>query len=293
MSSDSTSFPEAESGELRFPESPRVRFSRNPLVEVVCQFRFNPILRISQEPPADFQERIRQEYPEYTREPDRLGAPDDIPEEVLETLARHLRKARNPVHRFATESEQPRTILLSQSFLSVSETGYTDWESFVAATRRVEEVFADIYRPGPYVRLGLRYINKIVPAALGLDACPWSELIRPEFAGVTGTSYVSPFLKESSARALVVVPQVPDGGVLLQHGVQHDEDGSFYFIDSDFFTSSRRNSSDARELLALFNRLAGNLFRSALQERLVRALGPTPLDRIDRTVDAEAYGGDQ
>ena len=50
---------------MPFPDSERVIYQRNPLLEVICQLRFPSILRIDSEAPAVFQERVRKEYPMY------------------------------------------------------------------------------------------------------------------------------------------------------------------------------------------------------------------------------------
>jgi uncharacterized protein (TIGR04255 family) len=52
-----------------FPEAPRVIFRKKPSEEVICQLRFPTILRISAEPPATFQERIRLHYPTFQEKP--------------------------------------------------------------------------------------------------------------------------------------------------------------------------------------------------------------------------------
>ena len=41
----------------------RVKYNRCPLVEVIFQLRFPTILSINSKQPADFQEKIRKEYP--------------------------------------------------------------------------------------------------------------------------------------------------------------------------------------------------------------------------------------
>lgn len=53
---------------LNFPHTPDVRLANSPLVEVVCQVRFPPILRINKEEPSDFQEAVRQRFPELAAE---------------------------------------------------------------------------------------------------------------------------------------------------------------------------------------------------------------------------------
>jgi uncharacterized protein (TIGR04255 family) len=62
-----------------FPDSDRVIYDRNPLIEVICQLRFPPILRVDSEVPARFQEQIRDDFPLLTEE-DFTVLPDLSPE---------------------------------------------------------------------------------------------------------------------------------------------------------------------------------------------------------------------
>ena len=48
-----------------FSQEPRRLLRKNQLMEVICQFRFPEILAISAKPPVDFQEAIRDEFPQY------------------------------------------------------------------------------------------------------------------------------------------------------------------------------------------------------------------------------------
>ena len=51
---------------MPFPEVERVIYARNPLDQVVCQLRFPPILKIDAEIPAGFQDRVREDYPNFS-----------------------------------------------------------------------------------------------------------------------------------------------------------------------------------------------------------------------------------
>ena len=62
----------------------RCIYRSNPLIEVICQLRFPTILSISAREPADFQEGIRQHFPQYKRlqhrpEPHATDAPARVP----------------------------------------------------------------------------------------------------------------------------------------------------------------------------------------------------------------------
>ena len=50
----------------------RCIYHRSPLVEVICQLRFPVILSIDSQPPYQFQEAIRGDYPQFVQRQDNL-----------------------------------------------------------------------------------------------------------------------------------------------------------------------------------------------------------------------------
>ena len=50
-----------------FADRERYLYRKRQLVEVICQLRFPTILSISAREPAEFQEGIRQDFPQYKR----------------------------------------------------------------------------------------------------------------------------------------------------------------------------------------------------------------------------------
>ena len=50
-----------------FSDRERYLYRKRQLVEVICQLRFPTILSISAREPADFQEAIRGDFPQYKR----------------------------------------------------------------------------------------------------------------------------------------------------------------------------------------------------------------------------------
>ena len=67
---------------MPFPESKRVVYQQNPLVEVICQIRFPTILQIGSEEPTAFQNSVRAEYPLY----EKADRPGKLPREISELL---------------------------------------------------------------------------------------------------------------------------------------------------------------------------------------------------------------
>ena len=55
-----------------FSNQPRKFYRRSPLIEVICQLRFPDILKIEAHEPADFQDAIRQVYPQYAKRIEQL-----------------------------------------------------------------------------------------------------------------------------------------------------------------------------------------------------------------------------
>jgi uncharacterized protein (TIGR04255 family) len=254
---------------MPFPESPRVVYEHNPLTQVVTQLQFPSILSISA-PPVEFQERIRANYPIYKREVAAV-----MPEEiagVLQKLNIDL-GVQGTRHSFSTEDGK-RELSLTQDFLALREERYTRWEHFFAELQAARGAVEELYRPALYSRVGLRYINEIDRAALGLADTPWSSLLNPALVGILGDARIVADVAELVSVTLVKLTGVPGGAVQLRHGLQADK----YVIDADFFTTERSATDDIYSTLALFNRTSGNLFRWAISPILSAALRPAAVD---------------
>ena len=50
-----------------YATQPHCRYGKPPVVEVICQLRFPEILAVSEKLPVDFQEAVRQMFPQYQR----------------------------------------------------------------------------------------------------------------------------------------------------------------------------------------------------------------------------------
>lgn len=53
---------------INFPHKDEIPLSSPPLIEVVCQVRFPPILQIAKEVPSEFQEGVRHRFPQLELE---------------------------------------------------------------------------------------------------------------------------------------------------------------------------------------------------------------------------------
>ena len=70
---------------MLFSDRPRTHYEKTLAHEVICQLRFPTILSINNVEPADFQERIREDFPQYARKQDVLSLPSPTTTSSLRT----------------------------------------------------------------------------------------------------------------------------------------------------------------------------------------------------------------
>lgn len=257
---------------MPFPASPREIYGNNPLAEVIGQIRYPALLEIAANSPAQFQNALRADYPWYERKSP--GLPKEL-SDLLAGLPLPLPPVpQQPEHHFFTE-DRNRSISLTQEFIALSEKGYGRWEDFRGNMEFAEQVFRATYSPAFYTRIGLRYINRLVRDAYGLDDAPWLELLNPSFIGLPGNAELAKYVQEFRTVAELKIPDVAGGIVKVQHGLAEDQSGGqTYLIDADFQTNARSSPEDAFATLDRFNRWGGHLFRWAISRKLRDSLVP-------------------
>jgi len=161
---------------MLFSDHPRTHYRNAPAHEVICQLRFPSILTNSVEP-ADFQEAIRAEFPQYARRQDAappritgLGSPNPKVEQ------------QPPVtnHNFVSEDNQWK-LNLTKDFIALSTLHYPGWEEFARQLDKPLAAFIRLYKPAYFQRVGLRYVNIFSRARLGLEGARWAELFSPAY----------------------------------------------------------------------------------------------------------------
>jgi uncharacterized protein (TIGR04255 family) len=251
---------------VRFPETTREVYETTPTVEVICQLRFPVILAIGTEPPAAFQDAIRQHFPVYRR--------DDGPA-VPPQLAQLIGQLPFPVgpeattHWFET-ADAARSIALGSQFVAVSERSYTEWSDLRPKIELALDALCNVYRPAFFERIGLRYRDAIDRQRLDLGERRWDELIKPPLAGLLGAEEaIQRDVREAGYTAVLSLDEPPNASVVLQAGLEaHDR----FIIDADFFLEERKERDDATLALDNFNVEAGRLFRWAIRDPVRQAL---------------------
>jgi len=157
---------------MLFSDRPRAQYPNHQLHEVICQLRFPTILSINSTEPADFQEMIRDAFPQYIR---RQEAPNAIAP---------TQQAPAPVSNYHFFSADGKWKLnLTRDFIALSTLRYTGWEDFARHLDRPLAAFIQLYKPAYFQRVGLRYLNLFSRKRLGLEDAAWADLFAPAYLG--------------------------------------------------------------------------------------------------------------
>ena len=260
---------------MLFVEHPRCRYTRSPLVEVICQLRFPTILSIDAKEPADFQETIRHAFPRYAVKKDQpapritgLGTPQPKVAQVP------------PVNNYTFISEDGFWKLnLTKDFISLSTLRYTCWEDFASQLDKALASFIQIYQPDAFSRVGLRYVNAFSRKALGLTDLLWDDLIQTPYIGILGEPDVDE--KEVTKCSVDIEKRLPEDCRLKVHagpgllGARGKQDPEPRFIlDQDLSCSGSLPIDQVAARLEKLHGYAGQLFHGAITDELHNAMGP-------------------
>ncbi len=260
---------------MPFPETNRVIYEKNPLDQVICQLRFPTVLRIDTEPPAKFQDMIRNQYPNFREVQPSIP---ELPKEIVKILGSESPfRIGNAVYEFVSADELWK-ISLSRDFIALTAFKYKKWEDFKEHFKKPIEALVDIYKPSFYTRIGLRYRDVIQRSKLDLTNMKWSDLLKTHIAGELSTPDVMENIMHRACDVLICLRE-HSGLVHLQHGLGKDSESNepVYIIDSDFYTDNKTEIANAAQILDYFNKQAARLFRWCISERLHNAMDPRPI----------------
>ncbi len=258
---------------MPIPTSERIEYATNPIIEVICQLNFPTILKIDSELPVNYQERIRDQYPNFQESRTKIdfsvtnNKQSDTEEQELPTVPSKTLVS------FSFGSEDgTRKVVLTREFLAFTTINYVTWTDFESWFEGPLRIFVDIYKPSFFSRIGLRYKDLIVRSKLNLSDVSWNDLLRPEIAGEIGLDELKDEVVGKSSQA--VFRLADESTVVLNHGLVKNLDNEYcYLIDSDTSTTERTEANDAFNKLTQFNKSSGNLFRRCISEVLRDALG--------------------
>lgn len=257
-----------------FSTEKRCRYGANQLVEVICQLRFPEILSIAANPPAEFQNAIRGEYPRFSQRldtpaPKIIGCPGSY---GVENQPGSIN------YQFSSEDGIWRVNLTSK-FISLSCTKYTCWEEFAAHLDKPLAAFIQVYQPAWYERVGLRYVNAISRRELGLDGDRFSELIAPCYLGPLAETDVR---EPSTTRCTIDLETAIRGGCRVKlhsgpgllHRPGKDDKEVRFVLDLDLFMPGKVPVNLSAGALQTLHSQGFPIFRGAITDTLHEAMEP-------------------
>ena len=259
-----------------FFHAKRSIYSKNQLLEVMCQYRFLPILRVETEVPSDFQEALREDYPRYSCRKDQQPPKMQM---LAGQIPRLEQSAPTNNHCFSSEDGLWR-VNLTKDYLTLTAGRYTIWEEFARRLDKVLYQFIQVYRPACFQRVGLRYINAVSRTALELEQTPWRELIEEKYLGFMDDETIP---ETAFGRCTQDVEMALPGGCrlklhtgpgLVHRGVVAGDREVKFVLDIDVSVNGNLPVNKAVEALNTLHVHAWSVFRGAITDTLHDAMGP-------------------
>lgn len=261
---------------MPFPDAQRVIYNKNPLDRVICQLRFPPILKIDSELPADFQDKIRADFPNFSESSEiKIEVPQGKKFEIpLEFVKQAVQSSGIKNYEFSSEDGIWK-VNLTRTFISLSTIKYEKWELFKDKLNGPLKALIDIYSPLYFYRIGLRYIDVIRRSLLGLDNVRWEELIKPYILGLMSSEVVGDNIKNMEAKYIILLADNESKvRILIKMVESDDKKENCFMIDSDFYKTNRASLAEAMDKLDFFNKRASRLIQWCITDQLHNAMEP-------------------
>ena len=257
-----------------FSDKKRCLYNNNQLADVICQLRFPEILCIGTNVPADFQEAIRDEYPQYSKKME-AAAP-----KISGTLGNmQLENQPATVNYQFVSADGIWRINLTSRFISLSCSRYTCWEDFAKRLDKPLAAFIQVYKPAYFERVGLRYLNFISRNSLSLEGVPFSALIHPSYLGILSDDEIA---EQSATRSSVDAELTIGGGcrvkihagpgMVKRNGIADKE--VKFILDQDLYMTGNIPVNYSAGALETLHTQAYAIFRGAITDTLHNAMDP-------------------
>ncbi len=245
------------------PQSEHRIFVRNPLVGVIVDLRYYPILRVA-ERVAEFQDLVRAEFPRY----------QEANAQVVDLQPVGNITIRSEKVLQFTKVDGSRILTLTTGGLTLEVKKHDHRADFIRQAQLGVSALLQLYGPVIPIRLGLRYVNLINQDTVQRDLkrpTSWQSLIADDFLSVP-TRLAS---LEGTLYASEVVSTMPTGGMTLRHGLVRGPDGVPTFqIDLDRYVETAIALDRIEDTLLGFSNDVFSVFVAAMGPDLKEWMPP-------------------
>ncbi len=254
-----------------FPEVDDIRLQRAPLAEVIAQVRFPPILRIADERPVEFQEKIRGRFPQWAEEEQVLIASGPAEQQS------NVKKVPS-IFRFQS-ADAKNTVSLALDFYALSTTDYAHWKDFWAELRRLQDAVQTVYAPSYATRLGLRYVNQFTMSNSGVPSVEeLMTLLRPELMTLLRDKPWT--LPLELLTQLVLEGEKAPEKLALRIGFKQHVPEPFILLDLDYFVEGSISFEQLEDFYQRAHDLIYRAFRWAIREDKLVLFEPLPVEEV-------------
>jgi uncharacterized protein (TIGR04255 family) len=253
------------------PPPKEVPLKNAPLVRVIAQVRFPPILSIEKkEFVGSFQEAIRDTYP--ILQPERTQGFAVDRQGNVQTLTQ-------VAWRFVDATGNWR-VSLSSNFVALETTAYSSRTKFLERLDKIVTALNENFNPTIIERFGFRYVDRLIDR----DLMDISLLVKPEIVGIASADFKDD-IHHNINESLFILPdekgQILARWGMVSAGTTFDPDAiepidkSSWILDLDMSLSKNREFSveALMEEAKQFSERLYTFFRWAVEDEFLRRFG--------------------
>jgi uncharacterized protein (TIGR04255 family) len=258
-----------------------VRFAAPPVALVICQIRFEPILRIS-DPAfiAPLQEAVREDFPTVSQAG---GIELAFGPEGLKADA-----ATSTAWSFSSEDGDWQ-LIVEHGALTLQSRRHESYELLRDRFLSILSTFVELMDPGSRLRLALRYVNRI-EFEDAVSVAKWRELVRPEVLGLAATDELAgdDTIKHAFGQVRFAADEsqmIVRYGFMEEGTTTHPEvepsGGPYFLLDLDHFDIRRLPTIDMEAIrgqLDGFHEDIHGVFRWTITEEAASRFGAQALN---------------
>jgi len=209
------------------------RLRNSPLLESVCEFRFDPSSDWDMTIPGRVFERIKDKFPE--RSPFKTYGVKLNPQQIpIATIKEE------EIIRFK-QPDGAAMVQVGRNLLAINRLQYSKWEDFRGLIIYVFENYKQFVGDSKISRIGLRYINRIALKNPQIDIGNIISL-RPSLKGELDKPLKGFYQRYE------IEEDDPEGVLIHQTGLQRSGDEFAVMLDLDFGTTKTNESDDMHNI---------------------------------------------